>query len=41
MYVRTAKEDIRENIAKVERLIANETHSEYFAMVSALYKDRQ
>jgi hypothetical protein len=30
-----AKEDIRENIAKVERLIANETHSEYFAMVSA------
>ena len=29
------KEDIRENIAKVERLIANETHSEYFAMVSA------
>ena len=32
---KTAKEDIRENIAKVERLIANETHSEYFAMVSA------
>jgi len=32
---RKAEEDIRENIAKVERLIANETHSEYFAMVSA------
>ncbi len=25
----------RENVAKVERLISNETHSEYFAMVSA------
>ena len=32
---KTAKKDIRENIAKVERLIANETHSEYFAMISA------
>ena len=32
---RSAEKDIRENIAKVERLIANETHSEYFAMVSA------
>lgn len=32
---KTANDYIRENIAKVERLIANETHSEYFGMVSS------
>ena len=32
---RSAEKDIKDNISKVERLIANETHSEYFAMVSA------
>ncbi len=29
------QDEERENVAKVERLIANETHSEYFGMVSA------
>jgi hypothetical protein len=32
---KSAEEDIRKNIAKVERLIANETHSEYFGMVGS------
>jgi len=32
---KTAQKDNAENIRKAEQLIANETHSEYFGMVSA------
>ena len=31
----SAEKDIKDNIGRVERLISNETHSEYFAMVGA------
>lgn len=36
---KSAEDDIRKNIAKVERLIANETHSEYFGMIGSPTSD--